>query len=54
MRYEWDERKRLANLRKHGFDFVDAYIVCEDPLGVSVAYFEGAKRDAIRLAPIML
>lgn len=24
MRYEWDERKRKANLRKHGFDFVDA------------------------------
>ena len=24
MRYEWDERKRKANLRKHGFDFLDA------------------------------
>ena len=24
MRYEWNERKREANLRKHGFDFVDA------------------------------
>jgi len=24
MRYEWDERKRRANLRKHGFDFLDA------------------------------
>jgi uncharacterized DUF497 family protein len=22
--YEWDEAKRKANLRKHGFDFVDA------------------------------
>ena len=24
MQYEWDERKREANLRKHGFDFFDA------------------------------
>jgi uncharacterized protein len=24
MRYEWDERKRRVNLRKHGFDFLDA------------------------------
>jgi uncharacterized protein len=23
MRFEWDENKRLANIRKHGFDFVD-------------------------------
>jgi uncharacterized protein len=24
MRFEWDEQKRLENLRKHGIDFVDA------------------------------
>jgi uncharacterized DUF497 family protein len=24
MRFEWDETKRTENLRKHGFDFVDA------------------------------
>ena len=24
MRYEWDERKRRANLAKHGLDFADA------------------------------
>lgn len=24
MQYEWDEQKRKANLRKHGFDFVEA------------------------------
>lgn len=23
MEFEWDEEKRLANLRKHGIDFVD-------------------------------
>jgi len=24
MEFEWDEAKRLANLAKHGFDFIDA------------------------------
>ncbi|MEK6281763.1 MAG: BrnT family toxin [Acidobacteriota bacterium] len=23
MRFEWDEAKRLSNLRRHGFDFID-------------------------------
>ena len=26
---EWDERKRAANLHKHGFDFADALLVFE-------------------------
>lgn len=25
MRYEWDERKRKVNFRKHGFDFLDVF-----------------------------
>ncbi len=29
--YEWDEAKRQANLRKHGFDFDDADMVFENP-----------------------
>jgi uncharacterized DUF497 family protein len=29
MRYEWDEAKRAANLRKHGLDFADADLVLE-------------------------
>jgi uncharacterized protein len=24
MRFEWDETKRRSNIRRHGFDFVDA------------------------------
>jgi uncharacterized protein len=24
MRFEWDEAKRIANLKKHGIDFLDA------------------------------
>jgi uncharacterized DUF497 family protein len=31
MRYEWDEKKRRANLRKHKLDFRDAHHVLEDP-----------------------
>ncbi|AFZ32961.1 protein of unknown function DUF497 [Gloeocapsa sp. PCC 7428] len=29
MEYEWDEAKRLANLRKHGIDFIDVPSVFE-------------------------
>ncbi|MEI6263301.1 MAG: BrnT family toxin [Deltaproteobacteria bacterium] len=29
MEYEWDENKRQINLKKHGFDFVIAYRICE-------------------------
>jgi uncharacterized DUF497 family protein len=31
MRFEWDERKRLSNLRKHGLDFRDAPSVFGGP-----------------------
>ncbi len=31
MRFSWNERKRKSNLRKHGFDFVDARRVFEGP-----------------------
>lgn len=27
MRYEWDETKRWANLRKHGIDFVECEVI---------------------------
>jgi uncharacterized protein len=29
MKFEWDEAKRLANLRKHGIDFLDVSVVFE-------------------------
>ena len=29
--YEWDEAKRIANLKKHGYDFADADLVYENP-----------------------
>jgi len=31
MQYEWDEAKRVSNLRKHGYDFADADLVFENP-----------------------
>ena len=27
MRYEWDEKKRLTNIGKHGLDFLDVSVV---------------------------
>jgi len=30
-RFEWDERKRLANLAKHGIDFVRAARIFDGP-----------------------
>lgn len=31
MRFEWDERKRIANLEKHGLDFLDAGELFDTP-----------------------
>ena len=32
MNFEWDENKNRENIRKHGFDFSDAWKVFETPL----------------------
>lgn len=29
MKFEWDEAKRLSNLRKHGIDFINVNIIFE-------------------------
>jgi uncharacterized DUF497 family protein len=31
MAFQWDERKRLRNIAKHGFDFVQADELFEGP-----------------------
>ena len=36
MRFEWDERKRRENIRKHGFDFRDAWKVFNLPMLVAL------------------
>ena len=32
MRFEWDESKNRANVRKHGFDFADAWEIFDGPM----------------------
>ena len=36
MTFEWDENKRLLNLKKHGIDFADARAVFEDKQRFSI------------------
>lgn len=36
MKYEWDENKRLANIEKHGLDFIDARFVYENRLKLEI------------------
>lgn len=33
--FEWDENKRLSNIRKHGIDFLDARWVFSDPNAIT-------------------
>ncbi len=35
MQFEWDEQKRRTNIRKHGFDFRDAFKVFSLPILVA-------------------
>lgn len=36
MEYEWDPRKAVQNLRKHGVDFADAVIALEDENALTI------------------
>ncbi|MDD9961405.1 MAG: BrnT family toxin [Gammaproteobacteria bacterium] len=36
MEFEWDDKKRWANIRKHGVDFAEASTVLADPLEVTI------------------
>lgn len=36
MELEWDERKAVINLRKHGIDFADAATVLHDDHAISI------------------
>ncbi len=53
MKFEWNEAKRLANLRKHGIDFRDVVPAFADPDQLlSVEYVDGEERwRLIGLAP---
>jgi hypothetical protein len=41
--YEWDERKRVANLEKHGMDFASADIVFESELKITSVSEKGGE-----------
>ncbi len=36
MQFEWDEQKRLTNIRKHGIDFRDAWQLFDVPMLVAL------------------
>lgn len=36
MEFEWDESKRLANIRKHGVDFIDMPLLFKSPMLESI------------------
>lgn len=36
MEYEWDPRKAVANLKKHGVDFAEAISVLSDDLALTI------------------
>ncbi len=41
MRFEWDEKKRLTNLEKHGLDFIDVVDIFEAPYVETCSSYEG-------------
>lgn len=49
--YVWDEAKRRANLKKHGLDFKDAYLIYENP---EKCTYEASRDDEYRLMDIAL
>ena len=44
--YVWDEAKRKSNLKKHGLDFRDAYLVYENP---DKCTYDASREDEYRL-----
>jgi uncharacterized protein len=47
----WDEKKRAANIRKHGLDFADARLVYDNPGKVT---FSSQRNDETRLVDIAM
>lgn len=40
----WDEAKRLANLDKHGLDFIDAVMVLDSPYRLDIDTLRGGEQ----------
>lgn len=49
--YIWDEAKRKSNLKKHGLDFRDAYLVYENP---NKCTYDASREDEYRLMDVAL
>jgi uncharacterized DUF497 family protein len=47
MKFEWDEAKRLANMQKHGIDFVGAKSIFEIEHGIISARPSGTEERSI-------
>lgn len=49
--YVWDEAKRNSNLKKHGLDFKDAYLVYENS---DKCTYDASRYDEFRLMDVAL
>ena len=49
--YVWDETKRKSNLKKHGLDFKDAFLVYENPEKYT---YDASRGDEYRLMDVAL
>ena len=49
--YLWDEAKRRSNLKKHGLDFKDAWLVYENP---DKCTYEASRNEEYRLMDVAL
>jgi uncharacterized DUF497 family protein len=49
--YVWDEAKRRSNLKKHGLDFSDAYVVYENP---DKCTYDACRDDEYRLMDVAI
>lgn len=45
MKFEWDENKNRANIRKHGVDFREAVYVFSDPDALSIPDDEHSEEE---------
>jgi len=50
MKYEWDESKRLANIEKHGLDFIDAWKVYEAQSRLDVVSYKSGEERTVSTA----
>ena len=45
MNFEWDEEKNKSNIRRHGFDFADAWEIFEAPMRTALDLREDYGED---------